>query len=355
LISRGYLHLVYGGSDVGTRLVCDERIGCVHITGSHTTHDSIVWGPPGPDRTRRIRENDPVLKKPITSELGNVGPVAIVPYSYTDAELRCQARNIATMVANNAGFNCNAAHLIITSSRWPQREQFLDLLAQVLERIPPRKPYYPGARERYESLTRGQRRVQYVGHSAEDSLPWAVIRDVDAQDASCRLFTTEPFCALISETGLSSSDPVEFLSAATSFMNDTLWGTLNACIVLPPALERNVGVKNALDRAIVELRYGTIGINTWPAVAYGSATLPWGGHRGGTLQSVQSGSGWVHNTFMLDGVEKSVIRGPLVPRPTPVWFADKPLSASFASRLVRFQSAPGWLKVPRLVLAALKE
>lgn len=353
LIAPGYLRIAYGGADVGRTLVNDDRIHDVHITGSDTTHDLIVWGPPGPGRNRRIAENDPLLKKPVTSELGNVSPVAIVPYSYSDDELEFQARSLTTMVTNNAGFNCNAAHMIITSASWSQRERFFDLIAHVISRVPPRKAYYPGARARYERLTGGNERVDYFGNAGEGELAWALIRDVDARNTDNPLFQTEPFCGLVSETTLASRDPIEFLASATTFMNDTLWGTLNACIIIPPALERDPIVNAALDRAIVRLRYGTVAINHWPAFCYGAATMPWGGHPSASLENIQSGLGWVHNTFMLDGMDKSVIRGPLRVRPTPIWFSDNRRSATLGPRLVRFESAPNWLKVPDLILRTL--
>ena len=135
LLSRGFLRIVYGSADVGASLVYDERIRDVHLTGSDKTHDTIVWGPPGPDRDRRKAQNTPLLDKPITSELGNVGPVVIVPHDYSDEELEFQARNVVTMIANNAGFNCNAAHVIITSSSWPQRERFFDVVARTFATI----------------------------------------------------------------------------------------------------------------------------------------------------------------------------------------------------------------------------
>lgn len=353
LTSRGYLRIVYGGSDVGAHLATNDRIDEIHITGSHTTHDVIVWGPPGPGRTERLALDRPILEKPITSELGNVGPVAIVPSRYSDAELVFQARNLATMVTNNAAFNCNAAHVIITSSSWPQRARFFELVAQALRRIPPRVAYYPGARDRYEHLTRGQERVEYFGHPGEGELAWALIRDVDARDTGNPLFRTEPFCGLVSDVTLDSLDPVEFLDAATRFMNDVLWGTLNACLVIPRALERDTAVGAALDRAIVALRYGMVAVNHWPAFGYAVGTLPWGGHPSSTRSNIQSGLGWVHNTFMLDGVDKSVVRGPVRVRPAPAWFSDGRISTTLGPNLVRFESAPSWFKVPRLAAGAL--
>ena len=353
LISRGFLRVMYGGADVGGSLVYDKRVRDVHITGSDKTHDVIVWGPPGPDRDRRMAQNTPLLDKPITSELGNVGPVAIVPHDYTDDELKFQARNIVTMVTNNAGFNCNAAHVIITSSSWPQRERFFELVARTFATIRPRKAYYPGAGDRQTLLTAGRKRVEYFGEPREGELAWALVRDVDAQDARDPAFHTEPFCGLVSETVLPGQNPVEFLNRATRFMNDTLWGTLNACLIVPPSLERDAAFKAALDRALVELRYGTVGINHWPGIGYGATSLPWGAYPGSTLTDIQSGCGWVHNTYMLEGIDKSVIRGPLRARPTPVWFSGNHSSARLGPRLVDIQAKPAWWKMPGVLFSAL--
>jgi acyl-CoA reductase-like NAD-dependent aldehyde dehydrogenase len=353
LIARGFLRIVYGGADVGKYLVYHEGIDDVHITGSDKTHDLIVWGTHGPDRERRKEQNDPLLDKPITSELGNVSPVAIVPYTYSDDELAFQARNVVTMVANNASFNCNAAKLLITGRGWQQRERFLELVSEGLARIPTRKAYYPGAFDRYRMLTEGRAAVAKLGHPAEGHLPWTLIRDVDSSRKDDPVFHNEPFCSILSETQIASGDPVDFLSTATSFMNDQVWGTLNACIVIHPDLERDETIGRALDRAVTDLRYGTVAINHWPALCYGLGSMPWGGHPSATLKNIQSGLGWVHNTFMLDGVDKSVVRGNLRVRPTPVWFYDNRKAVAMGPRLVELEAAPSWLKVPGLMLKAL--
>jgi aldehyde dehydrogenase (NAD(P)+) len=357
LISRGYLRVVYGGADVGQYLAYHAGIDDVHITGSDKTHDLIVWGPPGPERDRRMAANEPLLHVPISSELGNVSPVAIVPYTYSDDELAFQARNVATMVANNASFNCNAAKMLVTAADWPQREQFFALLGGLLDRFPTRKAYYPGAFDRYESLVGGRARVERHGQAGgaggERHLPWTLIRDVDAGAKTDPLFHTEPFCAILSETTLGGADPVEFLDRATRFMNDTLWGTLNACVIIHPRLERDATVGKALDRAVTELRYGTVAINHWPALGYALGSLPWGGHPSANLRNIQSGLGWVHNTYMLEGVDKSIVRGNLRVRPAPVWFYDNPKAAAMGAKLVDMEVSPSWLKVPGLMLRAL--
>lgn len=352
LVERGFLRIVYGGADVGKYLVYHDGIDDVHITGSDKTHDAIVWGPPGPEQDRRKAENDRLLTKPISSELGNVSPVAIVPYTYSDDELNFQARNVVTMLANNASFNCNAAKMLITARDWPQRERFFDILRTRLAAVPPRRAYYPGAEDRYRALTEG-RELETFGQAGDGQLPWTLIREIDSQNTGDRIFRDEPFCSILSETTVGSADPVEFLSSATRFMNETLWGTLNACIIIHPKLESDSAVGAELDRSIVELRYGTVAINHWPALGYGLGSTPWGGHPSATLDNIQSGLGWVHNTFMLEGMDKSVVRGGLRVRPTPVWFYGNRKASQVAPRLVAMEAKPSWLKLPGLVLKAL--
>ena len=351
LVSRGYLRIVYGGAGVGAYLASHPLVNDIHITGSDRTHDLIVFGPPGPERERRRRERDPLLRIPISSELGNVSPVAIVPYDYSEKELWFMARNVVSMVVNNGSFNCNAAKMLVTPKGWSQHDRFLDLVARGLADAPTRKAYYPGAFDRYRTLTTG-RRVETFGQSTDLHLPWALIRGLDASRDEA-LFRTEPFCGILSETSVGSSDPVEFLSAATGFMNDTLWGSLNAMVFVHPKLERNAAVAAAVDRAIVDLRYGTVGINHWPALGYVWGTTPWGGHPGATLENVQSGLGWVHNSFMLDGVEKTVVRGPLTVSPYPTWFFDNRKSAAVGPLLAKMEADPSWRKLPGLLARVL--
>lgn len=351
LVSRGYLRIVYGGADVGRYLTYHPLVNDIHITGSDRTHDLIVWGTPGAEQERRRRENDPLLTIPISSELGNVSPVAVVPHAYSPHELNFMARNVVSMVFNNGSFNCNAAKLLITARGWPQRDQFLDLVAKALAEAPTRKAYYPGAADRYRALT-ADHHVERFGQATPEELQWAFIRGLDA-DADEPLFRTEPFCGILSETSIGSVDPVRFLADATDFMNDRVWGTLNAMLFVHPKSEKDPVVAAALDRAIVELRYGTVAINHWPAMCYAWGTMPWGGHQSATLQNIQSGLGWVHNTFMLDGVDKSVIRGPLTVSPYPLWFFDNPKIGKVGPAMADMEAAPSWLKLPGLLLKVL--
>jgi acyl-CoA reductase-like NAD-dependent aldehyde dehydrogenase len=353
LIERGLLRVVYGGGDEGAYLAEHPGVTEIHITGSAATHDRIVWGPPGAEQERRKAANDPLLKKSITSELGNVSPVMIMPTMYAKDELWFQARSVASQVVNNASFNCNAAKMLVLPKGWAQRSLFFEMLTRALSSAPLRKAYYPGAHERYATLTAGKDTVR-IGEPGEGELPWTIVRDLDAKSASEPLFSNEPFCGMVSEVEVGSPDPIEFLEAATRFCNDTLWGTLNCAIVAHPLHEEDPAIKDALDQAIRKLRYGAIAINHWPALVYGLVVPPWGGHPSSTLANVQSGIGFVHNTQMLGRVEKAVVRGPLRASPKPPFFYDNRRMADIGERLAAYNAEPSWGKVIRVAASALR-
>jgi hypothetical protein len=351
-IDRGFLRVVYGGAEVGKYLVEHDAVEDIHITGSNHTHDLIVWGPPGKERERRIAQNDPLLKKRITSELGNVSPVVIVPDEYTDSEMDFMARNICGMVTHNASFNCNAAKLIVASSHWKQRQELLDRMGKVFQETSTRPAYYPGAQDRYGDLIRG-REIRRFGDAGKDRIAWTMIMNVDSNRTEDPIFSTEPFCGLISETAIHEKDPAAFLKTVTDFLNDRVWGTLNAMIMISPRLERSGPVGAALDRAILDLRYGTVAINHWPGLVFGLTSPAWGGHPSATLTNIQSGVGWVHNTYLLEGIDKSVLRAPLAGFPKPVWFGNHKKVYALGKKLLHMEHKPGWLRVPGIALTAM--
>ena len=353
LINQGFVRIICGDGQIGAHLAQHEAVRHVHVTGSQRTHDTIVWGAPGPDQDERRQRGEPVLRKTITSELGNISPVIVVPYLYSERELWFQARNIATQLINNASFNCNAAKMLVLAKGWAQRDKFVAELCRALEQVRPRKAYYPGAFQRYTALTNERDNVRRIGSCGPDELPWTLIEKLDASRQDEPLFSTEPFCAILSEVSVGSDDPVEFLAAATKFCNDTLWGTLSASIVCHEVHEDDPVVGAALERAIDELRYGAVAVNHWPAFVYGMVTAPWGGHPSSTLANVQSGIGFVHNTVMLGNIEKAILRGPLVSFPRPPLFFDHRKMDIVAERLMHYNARPGWLRLPSVAAAAL--
>ena len=353
-IDRGFFAVVYGGVEEGEYLISHPLVDEVHITGSDRTHDVMVWGPPGPDREARKRRNEPLLKKQITSELGNITPVIVVPGPYEPDELRFQSANIAGMVANNGSFNCNAAKLLVTPSGWEGRQRFIDSIEKSLAKASPRKAYYPGADQRWREFTEGRKGLRLIGKPKAGELPYALITDVDPMRAEDPVFHEEPWCAVLSETALRGADPVSFLESAVRFTNENVWGTLCATIIVHPKSLKDPAVQRAVEKAIDDLRYGTVALNTWAAAVFAFGTAPWGAYPGSSLQDIQSGRGWVHNSFMLEGIQKCVLRAPLKSFPISPWFPGHRTLLPVARRLVDFEMDPSWLKVPGIASAAIR-
>ena len=348
LIEAGFLRLIYGGAETGAYAVSHSLVDEVHITGSIASHDVIVWGPPGEEREARRATGRPLLTKPITSELGNVTPWIVVPGPYRTSELDFQAENVAAMIANNASFNCIACKLIVTWRGWPDRQRFLDKIEAVLARTPRRRAYYPGAADRFRRFT-GREPEQ----NPPDTLPWTIVRDIDPAREP-RWLEEESFVCVCAETALDAADPAEFLDRAVDFVNERVWGTLGAGLMVHPASRKGAANEARFQQALARLRYGTVAVNHWPAIAYTIMNTPWGGYPGGTLADAQSGIGWVHNTYLLDRVEKSVLSGPLVVRPKPFWFPSHRRADKLAWKALDLYRQSHWRKLPGIFWTALR-
>ena len=317
LIESGCLRVISGDATVGARATQHDLVDAVHITGSVAAHEAIIWGAEHAERARRKQVDEPLLDKPITSELGNVSPWIIVPGHYSSMQLQAQAENVAASITNNAGFNCVSTRALITWKHWPQREDFLSRLQAILSKLPRRVAYYPGALDRFERFTG----CQFDGDESRDGvpqLPWTLFRDVNPTESPllCREESFVPVCA---EMPLDADDEFDFVGKATDFANDGLWGTLCATFTVPSAFRNSKRGHAELNAAIDRLRYGTVCINQWPGIAFALLTLPWGGHPSGSICDPQSGLGFVHNTFGLRAVEKTVLEGPLMVVPKPIW------------------------------------
>jgi hypothetical protein len=353
-IERGFFAVVYGGADVGRHLVEHPLTDEVHITGSDRTHDLMVWGPPGPEREERMKKGAPLLQKEISSELGNITPVVVVPGPWSEADLDFQAANIAGMVANNASFNCNSAKLLTVPRDWEGRERLLSGIEKALGRCGPRQAYYPGAEDRWKQFTASRPGLRLLGEAKPGHLPWALIPDVDPKTASDAVFNQEPWCAVLSETRLPGDSPSTFLAEAVRFLNQNVWGTLAVTLVVHGKTLKDPVHGPAVEKAIRELRYGAVVLNTWAGAVFGLGTTPWGGHPSATLANIQSGRGFVHNTFMLEGIEKCVLRAPHRATPVHPWFPGHRTVHQLGRKLVDFEMEPSWLKIPGIAASAMR-
>jgi acyl-CoA reductase-like NAD-dependent aldehyde dehydrogenase len=352
-IRQNFLAIVYGGAGEGAYLANHRDVDEIHLTGSDRTFDQIVWGPAGPEREARKAEGRPLLGKPVTAELGNVAPVIVVPGQYNAKELAYQAEDVAAGLTCNASFNCNANKVLIMPRGWQQRDSFLSALENALSRAAPRQAYYPGAHDRWQDYTRGRSSMRKSSDENTET-PWTLVRDVDAKDPEERAFASESFCPILFETQVGSADPVEFLEQAVAFANDRLWGTLSAGLVVHPKTTKDPTLGAAVERAIGNLRYGSVCVNAWPGYLFGFVTPPWGAYPGSSLADIQSGSGWVHNTPMLEGIEKAVLRHPITVTPKPSYFPSHRSTHLLMPRMTALEENSSWTRVPAVLAAALR-
>ncbi len=353
-IRHGFLAIVYGGADEGAHLAGHHGIDEIHLTGSDRTFDNMVWGPPGPDREIRKAQGRPLLGKPVTAELGNVSPVIVMPGPYSDKQLLYQAEDVAAGLTCNASFDCNANKVLILPKGWAPREAFLNALELALTKAAPRRAYYPGAQERWRAYSGDRASVRRFGTESADTLPWTLIRDLDASDREERAFSSESFCPILFETQLGSADPLEFLDQAVTFANERLWGTLSAGLVVHPKVMKDPATGGAVDRAITKLRYGAVCVNAWAGYVFAFVSPPWGAHPSSTPADIQSGSGWVHNTPMLESIEKAVLRHPITAMPKPAYFPSHRSAHVLMPRMTALEENGSWAKVPGVMAAAMR-
>ncbi|MCK4977784.1 MAG: aldehyde dehydrogenase [Anaerolineales bacterium] len=351
LIERGYLGIVYGGASEGSYLCNHPEVDELHITGSDKTYEAIVFGP-GPEGARRKAAREPLNTKRFSGELGNISPVIVVPGPWSKNDIKEQANQIASWFVANAGFACLTPRVIVQHASWNQRSELLAEIGRSLDNTKTRKAYYPGAEERITEFVNAHPEAHQYGTPQDDHLPWTFITDVDPDHKDDICFKQESFCSLYAETAIEAPSVVEFIERAVDFANDTLWGTLSAILIVHPESYKDPNVAAAIEKAIYDLRYGTVSINM---LAYYSAYLmvtPWGAFPGHDIYDIQSGIGKVFNFLMIEGSQKSVLRAPFK-RLDPITIKSK-RAPEFAKQLAEFDAEPALWKLPGLAWTALR-
>jgi aldehyde dehydrogenase (NAD(P)+) len=362
-VSAGYLQIVSGGADVGKYLCQHEYIDHIHITGGAKTFESIVFGS-GSEGQKRKKRGEPQLDKSVTAELGCVTPTIVVPGPWSKADLKYQAENIATQKLHNGSFNCIASQILVLPEMWDAADDLLADVKTTISTVTPREPYYPGAHDRYESIRQAYQNCEGLDDSDTCELPRLLITDLDNNNVDEYLFNQEVFVGALGQTSLPGSDPGKYLKNAVQFCNEKLWGTLGANILIHPKTIRQLG--SDFENAIADMRYGSIGVNAWCALAFLTAECTWGAFPGHTSTDIQSGIGVVHNTRLFEKPEKTVVYAPFSPFPRnilkgefhifpkPPWFVTNKQAHNVSRRFTYFQASPGPLHLPGLFFDALR-
>ncbi|HUP16244.1 MAG TPA: aldehyde dehydrogenase family protein [Acidimicrobiia bacterium] len=355
-IDRGFLRIFYGGHEAGAVMVNSPYVDTVHITGSATSHDQIVYGN-RPEAAERRRLGQPILGKPITSELGGVSPFIVVPGPWSEADLRYQAEHFVTQKILNGGFNCVAAQVLVLAEGWGAADRFVRHVHEVIEELPARVSYYPGS---------DARRLAVADHPSAVSMGRSRVshlRDLDP-DESHPAFEEEFFAAAFASTRLAHADPGGFLDAAIEFANERLDGTLSAVVIAHPRTIVDLGPR--FEQSIARLRYGSVGVNVWTAFNFLQPRSSWGAYPGHTIEDVGSGIGNVHNALLFDSPEKTVARGPFRPlgrsvlagefhlSPKPPWFVTSRTGRRTAELFTRFLTDHSVRRLPGIFASALR-
>jgi hypothetical protein len=349
-IERGFVRITTGGTDVGSYLVSHPEVASVHITGSSASHDAVVFGP-GEEGARRKAAREPLLSKPITSELGGVGPVVVIPGRWKESTLRLQAGNVATQRLHNSGFNCIATQIVVLPQNWPQASQFVDYLRHAIRGAPYRPAYYPGAADRQRGAVEAHPKAELIG--GDPDVPRTLLTDLHPDNMDEPAFRTEYFGPVLGVTHLPGVTPAEFLDNAVRFCNDRIVGDLGVGLIASPQTIRELGP--AFDDAVTQLRYGTVAINCWVGPVFAMPCGTWGAFPGHDVYDMGSGTGIVHNALLLDPdhVERMVGRGPFRPRPKPPWFVTNRTAHVTGEQMTRFAAEESLTKAMPKVLAAL--
>jgi aldehyde dehydrogenase (NAD(P)+) len=159
-------------------------------------------------------------------------------------------------------------------------------------------------------------------------------------------------------------DTATFLRNAVTFANDRLWGTLGANIVAHPATMSEHATE--FDAALAALRYGCIAVNAWTGVGFLLTETPWGAYPGHTINDVRSGIGVVHNSFLFDRSQKSIVYAPFAPfprsigrygatlLPKPPWFVTNRLADKIGQALVDFEMRQTPLSAMKVAMLAMQ-
>ncbi|MFI7455725.1 aldehyde dehydrogenase family protein [Nonomuraea sp. NPDC049714] len=281
--------LAFCDVEEGPALTRDPRLTKIYFTGGAPSAKAIMAA----------------TDTELVSECGGNNPCVIVPGDrrWTASEIRHQALQIATMVKINGGSVCGRVQTLVTSRHWPQRREFLDAVTLALrDQTPATTTYYPGVDKTFATFQNAYPDARII--ESRDHAPASrvlVIEDVDQDGFAVH---HEAFCQVMSEVALDVAPDAEtFTPAAVAFCNETLLGTLAVTVLVDEDTRK--AHAPTVDRAVTQLRYGAVGVNTMPPTVWTNPYLTWGGNEEG--QELVSGHGNFGNVLGYENVDKSIV------------------------------------------------
>jgi len=314
-IAKNFLTVVVGDAELGKYLTKHQGISHIHLTGANSTYENIVYGRKLLDNEVGSKSIKKINSKSISTELGNVTPVIIVPDKWSRSDIKVQAKKVATAKLQNAGFNCIAAQVVVLDKNWKQKDQFIKEVKNIISQQKTRHFYYPGSKERISEINKSNS----IDILSQDSCEVPYSSSITDNDDEF-YFHNEIWGGSIIFKNLDSDSTSDFMKKATDFCNNNLWGNLGCTVLIKPRTERKH--LDSFELMIDSLQYGTVAINEWCALGFAIPTLPWGGYPGNKDSDIQSGQGYVHNTFLFESPLNGIVRTQFKPlfNIDPPWF-----------------------------------
>ncbi len=332
LIEIGALRFCKG--DQGRELTRDTRLNMIYFTGG----------------TETARTIESTAKAKLVSECGGNNPCIIVPAKkpWTKKEIEHQAMNFAFSLKINGGAVCGRTQTIVTSRNWKQREEFLRALEWALvEGTPASATYYPGSKSVQEDFMRNHPggKILRPENGRYKNTEFLFIRDAGQDSFAAR---TEAFCKIAAEIPLDvPADADSFLAAAVKFCNDKLLGTLASAIVIDN--ETRALHEDALNKAVTDLQYGAVGINTLPPMIWLNPYLTWGGN---DTEQIVSGHGNFGNILCFQNVEKSIAYSDFM-SPGHMMIKNKATYNKVLLKMTDYAIKPSWGKLFAMMFTAI--
>ena len=310
LIRDRHLQIFCGGKDLGQKLLAWPEFTTVHLAGTRDTF-------------QELQGSNPFAERSYTAQIGCVNPTIVLPGPWSQRELEYHAQHLASLMVFKGGYSCLAPQILVLSKNWSYKGAFLRALRAQLERLKERDDHYPGSPQRRESFRKRYPQGERYG-------PRTLV-ELSPHEPQL-LFQEESLCGMLGWVEFESDRPEVFLKQAVEFCNQRLWGDLSCLLLIDPNTRRVN--ERAIAQALAALEYGTVGLNSFPGLAFMAGVTPWGSYLDG---KADTGSGWMNNTFFFDRPEKTVIEGPFVPAAQLPWVKPFPKLSQLGASLFELE------------------
>ena len=346
-ISRGFMIITEGDMEASKYLTEHDGFQHTHLTGSNYTYESIVYGKTLSDKERSLKTLPKINKKPITTELGNVTPIIVHPGNWSRSEIRHQAKKIVTAKLNNSGFNCIAAQVIVLPKDWKHTKKLKADIKNYLKKIGDTTSYYPGAIENLNNLN-GSNNYEQI-NNLSCSTPFLISNlDLEHEYGSKEVWSTALYFKEISYNSYE-----DFCTNSVNYVNNELWGNLGVSVLIKNYKKKKN--EKILSSYVENLKYGTVAINEWSALGFVIPSLPWGGYPGNKDNDIQSGQGYVHNSFLFESPQKGIIYSKfrLSRLIDPPWFVTNKKAHRIFKNLTYYQATKSKINLIKLIFSTL--